>query len=378
MSDQRSDRRLPAYGFVFIMLLVVALTAAAVKYAGGFDRRPEVTMYAAQSANQLGLGAQVKYHGVVIGKVDEIDTTGRDARFTLKIDGGSLDLLPENVHARILPKTLIGQSFVDLVPPRRPSARTLTAGSVIKRDQSDTAVELEHALNNLLIALHKVPPQKLAVALNSLSAALQGRGEKLGETLEAFDTYLGGLNPSVPLLADDLRALARTSDTYSKAAPELLAALRDLSTTTRTVADKRSQLLELYRGVIVASRETEGWFRANGGNIVALMTTARRTLELLARYAPQLPCMLGQLHDLVPRIDAVWGKGEPDPALRVTLQVTPQRGPYKVTDRPRYDDTRGPRCYPVVPIAPQYPDGQPIQDGAHHPPAAADARSGGN
>lgn len=375
MSDHQKDPRLPAYGFVFIVLLAVALTAAAVKYAGGFDRRPVVTIHAETSASQLGPGAQVKYHGVVIGRVDGIDTTGEHARITLKIDEESLGLLPENVHARILPKSLIGQSFVDLVPPRRPSARALAAGDVIERDRSETAIELEHALNNLLVTLHKVPPQKLAVALNSLSSALDGRGEKLGETLEALDTYLGGLNPSVPLLVDDLRALARTSDTYAKAAPELLAALRDLSTTTRTVADKRSELLGLYRGVIVASRATEGWFRANGGNLVALVTTARRTLELLARYAPQLPCMLGQLHDLVPRIDAVFGKGERDPMFRISLQVTPQRGPYKVTDKPRYDDTRGPRCYPVMRIAPQYPDGVPIQDGAHHPPAA---RSGGN
>lgn len=375
MAGQGSGRRLPAYGFVFIVLLAVAFTAAVVKYAGGFDRRSEVTVHAARSASQLSPGAQVKHHGVVIGTVDAIDTTGADARITLRIDEESLDLLPQDVHARILPKSLIGQSFVDLVAPSRPSSRSLRAGGVIARDRSETAVELEHALNNLLVTLHRIPPHKLAVALNSLSSALQGRGQKLGETLEALDTYLGGLNPSVPLLVEDLRALARTSDTYATAAPELLAALRDLNTTTRTVADQRGRLLELYRGVIEASRATEGWFRANGGNLVALLGTARRTLALLARYAPQVPCMLGQLHDLVPRIDAVFGKGEPDPKFRITLQVTPQRGPYQPTDMPRYDDTRGPRCYPVVPIAPQYPDGEPVQDGAHHPPAA---RSGGN
>ena len=82
----------------------------------------------------------------------------------------------------------------------------------------------------------------------------------------------------------------------------------------------------------------------------------------------------------------------PPNVSRVTIEITSSRGKYLPgVDTPRYDDKRGPRCYPVAhPPArfPQYPPGGPLRDGSTKPgpprsdrpqdfqptgPAAADA-----
>ena len=76
----------------------------------------------------------------------------------------------------------------------------------------------------------------------------------------------------------------------------------------------------------------------------------------------------------MPRVDAAFGAGTKDPALNVTLQVSVSRGKYRPgVDAPKYADRRGPRCYPIMRLAPQYPDGSPIKDGSTAPIGAPGA-----
>jgi len=62
----------------------------------------------------------------------------------------------------------------------------------------------------------------------------------------------------------------------------------------------------------------------------------------------------------------------------VTIEITASRGKYLPgVDTPRYQDKRGPKCYPVAkPPArfPQYPAGGPLKDGSAKPPPPHNAR----
>ena len=55
-----------------------------------------------------------------------------------------------------------------------------------------------------------------------------GRGAQLGDTLVLLNQYVEGLNPSLPDLEANLRALAPTADIYNQAAPDLILALDNL------------------------------------------------------------------------------------------------------------------------------------------------------
>jgi len=372
MNEAPSPSRLRLLGLSFVGVLVVALVLSVLVYRGTFQSHRDVTLYAAQGGNQLSPGAQVKYHGVVVGTVRKLDVSGSDAKLTLGLDPDYTHLIPKNVTARILPKTLIGQDYVDLVAPAQPSSTSIAAGDVITKDRSATAVELETALNSLLTTLNEVPPDKLVVTLNAMAGALDGRGDKLGQTVDTFDQYLSGLNPSVPTFVADLRALVKTTDTYDKAAPELLDALHNFTTTARTLTAQRAGLDRLYGEVTGAADQTSTFLDANGDNLIGLVADSRSTLQILARYSPEYPCLLNQLAGLVPRVNEAFGDGTAQPALHATIQVTVARGKYKPNqDEPAYTDDRGPRCYPIMRLAPQYPDGGPIQDGSVAPAGGA-------
>src|SRR5699024_9432945 len=108
----------------------------------------------------------------------------------------------------------------------------------------------------------------------------------------------------------------------------------------------------------------------------------RPVAELLAKYAPEYPCVMGQMADLVPRINKAFGAGTDEPGLHAMIEITVTRGKYEPgQDEPRFEEDRGPRCYEFEeypdPFPQQPPDG-PIKDGAVDPPAARTGEDGMN
>ncbi|NIH82712.1 MCE family protein [Amycolatopsis viridis] len=367
-------------GLLLIAVLVGGVTLSIAMYDNAFTPTVEVKLQAGEVGNQLLPQSDVKVRGLIVGSVKSIEAGTEGATLTLALDPESAKLIPENVSARFLPKTLFGERYVSLEIPDRPSARTLAPGDVIPEDRTQDAVQLAKALDDLLPVLQAVQPEKLSTTLTAISTALQGRGETLGQTLSELGTYLGDLNPHLPQLQQNLRELAKFSDNLSTAAPDLVQTLDNLSTTTRTVFDEQQNLQALYGNVTAASQTLESFVRANASNLISLAENSRPTAELLARYAPEYPCLFGSMAQLVPLVDQALGKGTSQPGLHATIEIVTNRGPYQPgRDEPRFADKRGPRCYDVKDFPqpfPQYPPEGPIKDGAQPTPGSRAASDG--
>lgn len=332
-------RRNQLLGVVFIVLMGLLGWLAVAIYDKAFSDDVLVRLRTDRVGNQLRAQADVKVRGVPVGTVRSVRTNGQGADVLLALDPDQLYLLPRNVSARLLPKTLFGQRYVSLIIPEHPDARPLAAGVVIEQDGSQRAVELEKALRDLLPVLQAVQPQKLASALGAVSQALEGRGKPLGTTLVSLNHYLDQLNPKLPELQADIGRFADTLATYEQAGPDILDALSDLTTTSRTIAEQRQQLSELFSTLTTASNDLNGFLNANGRTFIALSDASRPTLELLARYAPEFPCLLGSVTALKPRVEQAFGVGTNQPGLHLTLTVNPSRGSGPPPGLPA-----GPRC----------------------------------
>ncbi|WP_232376216.1 MCE family protein [Amycolatopsis aidingensis] len=357
-------------GLVFLVVVALFFVTTVAIYNKAFVDYVGVRLETGHVGNQMREGADVKIRGMVVGEVRTIETGGEHAALELALEPEKVDLIPANVSARLLPKTLFGERYVALQIPAEPAPEPLAAGAVIGQDRSSTAIELERVLGNVLPLLQSVQPQKLASTLNAVSTALEGRGEQLGDTLVALGDYLERINPSLPDLKADLTGLADTAGTYAEAAPDFLTALSDLTTTSRTLLEKRDQLTDLYATVSTASADLGSFLEVNKDNLIDLTRTVQPTLDVLAKYAPEYPCMLKQLADSIPAAEAAFGKGT-DEMNHVTIRFTASRGKYLPgVDEPEYNDKRGPRCYPQAPAPgrwPQYPPEGPIKDGASKP-----------
>ncbi|MCF2125495.1 MCE family protein [Strepomyces sp. STD 3.1] len=336
-------------GVVFLLVPALLIWLAVAVYDKEFTESDPVVVETGSAGNQMHPGAEVKLRGVVVGEVRDIDADGAGARLTLAMKPGALDRVPSDVRAQMLPTTLFGERFVALVPPQNPSPEPLAAGAVVPQDRSANAIELQQVLDDVLPMLTAVQPQKLAATLSAVSQALEGRGERLGETLSLLDDHLAEFNPNLPALNRDLKELVKVSHVYADAAPDIITALTDFTTTSGTLAEQEAELAATLGATTRTSEDVTAVLRKNQDNIIRLSATSRPTLELLAEYSSAFPCTLRTLAEFVPAMDKALGKGTDRPGIHVDVTTVPSRGAYRPgRDTPVYDSGGGPRC-PSVP-----------------------------
>lgn len=341
---------LRVYGVVFLLVCALLLSLSVASYEKAFADVVHVTLKTDRIGNQLEKRADVKLRGVLVGEVRGVHSDGTGATMDLALDAGTVGLIPENVSARLLPKTLFGEKFVDLVVPERASAARLGEGDVIPQDRSATAIELEKVLDNLLPLLRTVRPEKLNATLGALATALEGRGDKLGENLALVQRYFGELNPQLGTIKADLAGLADVSEIYADAAPDLVAMLRNFAVTTATIAGKAQVYAGFLAGTTGFATTARAVVAENADRIIEVNRVGRPTLSLLARYSPEYPCLARSLAESNDFIGKTFANGE----LHITLEVVRSRDPYRPGEEPAWGEHRGPSCFgmprPAVPM----------------------------
>lgn len=334
-------------GVAFLVVMALLATFAVQVYQQKFTDVVLVTLRTDRIGNQLNDSSEVKARGVVVGDVREVHAGQRGASIELALEPDKVSRLPKDVTALLIPKTLFGERYVQLSIPEETTEGPLAEGDTIEQDRSKNAIELERVFDDLLPVLKAVQPHKLATTLTAISTTLQGRGERIGEAMVDTAAYLEEFNPNLPELTDDLRDLADVSALYGDIAPDLLDSLTESTTTLNTVADKRTELTELYTQVTASAQDVTIFLRNNKENIIRLAASSRAPLEVAARYSPSFPCTLKAMADLKPSMDKVLGAGTSEPGLHFEATVTKSRGKYRPgVDEPVFDASGGPRCYP--------------------------------
>ncbi|MGH3159231.1 MAG: MCE family protein [Streptosporangiaceae bacterium] len=377
-SDRWYKTRTRLIGVVFLVVLGMLIWLSLALYNKQFTTVATVTLHTSDVGNELHPDAQVLVRGVQVGEVRSITADGDGATLTLAIQPNMVNKLPANVTAEMVPTTLFGERYVDLILPAHPAAARLDNGSVIRQDNSKDAIEVETVLNNLLPTLSAVQPQDLDVTLTAISQALQNRGAELGSTLDTLNAYLHKFNPNLPALDHDITQLVQVVNTYSQAAPSIVQALNDFSVTSQTIVAQQENLSALYATLTQSTQDLDTFLNQNSGNIIGLSAEGLPSLKILARYASEFPCVLEDLVKFEPNINRVLGAGTDQPGLHATVNVEePQAnssdsvGQYTYPkDSPVYRDNSGPHCYPT-PFA-----GVTLDDGASPAGSSSTAQTG--
>lgn len=350
--SERVRYRLLGLSMMLVIVLLLALTVAL--FNKSFTPVTKVTVRTERAGLQLLPHSDVKVRGLIVGEVRDTDATADGATLHLALDPDKAKLIPRNVQARLLPKTLFGEKYVELHIPGQPGPLGLTEGAVIHQDRSRAAIEIDKVLNDLLPLLRAVKPTELNATLNALATALQGRGDQIGRNLEQADALLRKINPELRTLVHDLHGLADVSDIYHAAAPDLLQTLRNLNVTSKTITDKTATIERLIPATTALAQDGDVFMRNNAPKIIGVNIANRDVLSVVARYSPSLPCVLAGLMKIRPEAERVAG-GNGSKTLNLTIEIVKPRPGYKnPLDLPELKDQRNPRCYnlpnPKVPF----------------------------
>lgn len=361
--DTRAEhRRLLVAGLAFMTAIAILIGLSIAVYNKSFDTVTTVTIKAGRAGQQLAKYGDVRVHGVLVGQVREISQDGKNASIKVALRPAQAKRIPENVRVQILPTTLFGQKYISFVVPSHASAKSLSNGDVIPASRVSTNVELQTILAHLFPLLRSIRPQDLNATLYAISTALQGRGEKIGEAIEKLDDYLTVTNQHLPALRADIALLARVSQAYAIAAPDLIRLLRNSITTAHTVTAERASIDTLMSEVTTVSATGTRLLSRNGDAIVKEMSLARPLVGLLARYAPEYPCLLEGADRYQGRLNEIFKNHRVNQTMDLNAK---QNRVYTGADRPWYGDIgHGPWCLdlPNSPKKVPYPS-EPLKNG---------------
>ncbi len=332
--------RLRLYGVVFIAVLALLLSLAVAVYQQAFTSVVRVTLEADSLGNQLDPRADVKLRGLLVGEVRSVRADGEKATLDIALKPEHVAHIPADVHARLLPKTLFGEKYVDLVAPGGSVGRHIRAGDVITQDRTRVGIELQQLMNDLLPLLRTVKPGELNATLSAFATALDGRGDRIGDNLTRVEDYLRRLNPHMPSLQEDIARFADVAEVYGDAAPDLMKILRNTVTTSRTLVEEQDRLAAALTTTATVAGTAEDFLDENGDRLITLGRVSRPTLDLFARYSPEYPCLLEGLVRQEEASEEAFRGGE----MRITLEVVRQRPAYEPGEEPRYGERSGPDC----------------------------------
>lgn len=325
---------------VVVTALVVLLTAVG---RGSFQDRALVSARFDDIGGALIAGDDVKVHGVIVGRVHDIRAVGRGtggAEVRIALDPRHADQVPADVAARILPATVFGTSYVDLVPFG--GEGTIRAGQQVPQDTSVETLELQRILDRLDAVVTALGPAQLATALDNLAGALDGNGEQLGRTIDTVAGYLGDLNPRMPLLREDLELLATNLEVLQEYGDDLFDAVDDAAVVAGTLVDREGQLTQVLGGGTRFVRALGRLLEENERDLVRSLLSTATALQTLYEGRAELPRGLVSTFDFVRAFSSAMDEG-PYLKVRSLLQV-PSRPTYTSADCPRYGDLPGRGC----------------------------------
>jgi virulence factor Mce-like protein len=346
-----------AAGIAFLVVIAGLVSLSVAMYTKAFTPVVKVSLETDHVGNQLSTHADVKLRGLRVGEVRSIRSSGQGATIELALSRDTAHLVPADVKAQLLPKTLFGEKEVDLIADAATTARPIRAGAVIPQDRSETSIETERVLNDFLPLLHSLKPAQLSLTLNALSSSLRGKGDRLGRNFALNADYFRQLNPELPAMLEDFRSLADVTEGYAKAAPDLLRFVDNAAAASRNLVDQKEELASFLSSTTTFAQSADDFLRINERNLVDLAAQSKPNLQLYATFSPEYACMLHTL----PKQEIVGEKtfGGVDPWLHITLETAQDQGAYVPGDEPKFREDRGPTCFgltgkPIVPFPAYY------------------------
>lgn len=350
MTAPLNTRRQPPYklaGLILTVIFIAALVLVYMLFRGAFLPREQLTMISSRAGLSMDPGAKVTYNGVEIGRVGKVqeETIGDQprAKITLDVNKKYLHLIPKNVNADITATTVFGNKYISFTSPKNPSPQRITPKDTI--DVTSVTTEFNTLFETVVEVSSQVDPVKLNQTLSATAEALNGLGDRFGQSIVHGNEILADVNPQMPQIRQDNKLLADLGETYANAAPDLFEGLDNAVTTARTLNEQQGNIDQALMAAVGFGNTGGDIFERSGPYLVRGTADLVPTSELLDEYSPALFCTIRNFHDVQPKVAAsLGGNGY---SLRTLSELMGAGNPYVYPDNlPRVNAHGGPEGRP--------------------------------
>ena len=169
--------------------------------------------------------------------------------------------------------------------------------------------EFNTLFETLTSIAEKVDPVKLNLTVAAAAEALNGLGDKFGQSIVNGNAILDDINPQMPRIRHDFQQLAALGDTYANAAPDLFDSLKNAVITARTLHRQEADLDAALLAGTGLGNTGEDIFARGGPYFQRGVADLLPTAQLLDTYSPEILCTIRNYHDAEPKAYETVGGG---------------------------------------------------------------------
>lgn len=288
----------------FIAGLVYFLDSTGVKVPFVSKTSDYRIQFVGKSVKQLAKGSDVTIAGVKVGTVEEMRPQNGKVRVVLHLTQNTP--LHEGASVRVGLKSLIGQSYVDVVDGK---GSELPSGTTLKGDSVIPPVDIQEVIDTLGPETRK-----------DLSSAVQSLGQATGGTGKDVSRMMSGLGmlgrnghtalEAVAAQSDDMKSLVREAtvlmDTLDTGRGQIVDVVQNANRLTETTAGQRQALESTMRqlpGLLGSARTATGELKSLSGSLAPVAANLRDAAPGLNTALQQLPAVSRDLRGLLPSLN---------------------------------------------------------------------------
>ena len=182
-----------------VVLAGIVLSSCSLVAGGGGSKEYTLSAWFPKTI-ALFPASEVRVLGLPAGKVSTVKAIGDRVRVDMKVKDSVP--VPADVHATIVPLSLIGERYVQLFPVWTNGEARAKSGDVIPMERTEVPVEPDEALAALKKFLDSLDPSATGRLVQNAANDLKGNGQSFNDTVANLSTLVGTLADKDQQLGD--------------------------------------------------------------------------------------------------------------------------------------------------------------------------------
>jgi len=244
-----------------------------------------------------------------VGTIEDVELRDDVVRITMSIRDDVP--LPADVHATIQATSVLGERSIALFPSwsaelEEAGVPKLADGDTIPRTRTQEPVEPDQALQAFNELLAGLDPDAVSGLVEDGATILDGRGERINESIGAVAELSDTLAAVDGPLLDTAASLNRIAGVLNQRDTQLRQLIDDFGTAVGTLADERSQIESLLGTLVGLTGQVEDLLDAHADRLPATIATLAATVGVVEANTSTLAVLTETLPEVVESFEAAY------------------------------------------------------------------------